>query len=154
MVKSELQRLRGALLDLTAVLSSPRPDAALIAAAGVDLDRALFPLLMRVEHRESIGVVELAQISGRDYTTVSRQVTRLEELGLVSRRPSEADRRQHVVALTKKGQTITRAIDLAREQMLSTALENWDRADLKTLSRLLRRFADDALAWAERQAEG
>jgi len=40
-----------------------------------------------------IGVVRLADRLGRDYTTVSRPVARLEELGLVRRRVSTADRR-------------------------------------------------------------
>ena len=38
-------------------------------------------------------MVELADRAGRDYTTISRQVAKLAELGLVDRRPSRADRR-------------------------------------------------------------
>jgi DNA-binding MarR family transcriptional regulator len=73
----ELATLREAILDITAVVNSPKPDAALIAAAGVELDRALFPLLSRVERMGALGVKELAEAVGRDYTTVSRQVAKL-----------------------------------------------------------------------------
>ena len=83
----ELGQLREAILDITAVVNSPRPDAALIAAAGVELDRALFPLLSRIERHGALGVKELADFVGRDYTTVSRQVAKLEALDLVTREP-------------------------------------------------------------------
>lgn len=152
-MRGDLQTLREALLDLTAVLSSPRPDAALIASAGVDIDRALFPLLMRIEHRGPVGVVELAGLSGRDYTTVSRQVTALEKLGLVRREASTTDRRQRTVSMTPKGRRLTAALDAAREKMLTTALDGWNAKDLKLLARLLRRFADDALSWADEQSD-
>lgn len=145
----ELGMLRSALLDLTGVLNSPQPDAALIAAAGVDLDRALFPLVMRIEHGP-VGVVELAQLCGRDYTTVSRQVRRLEALGLASRRIVAGDRRQRQVTLTAKGRRVTASLDAARGTMLSKALTGWSRQDLRQLARLLRRFADDAMAWTNR----
>ena len=39
-----------------------------------------------VERLGPIGIVELADRAGRDYTTVSRQVAKLESLGLVRRR--------------------------------------------------------------------
>ena len=60
--KKDMLLLREALLDLTGVLNRPQPDAALIALAGVDLDRALFPLLVRVERRGPLGIGELAEL--------------------------------------------------------------------------------------------
>ena len=45
------------------------------------LDRALFPLLVGIERRGPIGVGDLADLAGRDYSTVSRQVAKLESLG-------------------------------------------------------------------------
>lgn len=51
----------------------------------VPLDRALFPLLAGIGKFGLIGVVELADRAGRDHTTGSRQVARLEKLDLVQR---------------------------------------------------------------------
>jgi hypothetical protein len=39
-VKKEITQLREALLDLAGVMNRPQPDAAIIALAGVDLDRS------------------------------------------------------------------------------------------------------------------
>ena len=58
----------------------------MIREAGIALDRALFPLLVVIERRGPIGVVDLAGRVGRDYTTVSRQIAKLEGLGLIERR--------------------------------------------------------------------
>ena len=61
------------------------------ARRGISLERALFPLLVGIERLGPIGIVELADRAGRDHTTVSRQVAKLESLGLVARHAGAAD---------------------------------------------------------------
>ncbi|MEJ0039263.1 MAG: MarR family transcriptional regulator [Gammaproteobacteria bacterium] len=144
-MKREIFQLREALLDLTGVLNRPQPDAALIAMAGVNLDRALFPLLTRVERRGPLAIGELAELCGRDYTTVSRQVKKLEELGLVVRQAHDQDARITQVAMTRKGRTMTSALDGAREKIMSSLLADWEKEDVARLAKLLRKLADEAL---------
>jgi DNA-binding MarR family transcriptional regulator len=79
----------------------------MVRAAGISLDRALFPLLVVIERRGPIGVVDLADRVGRDYTTVSRQVAKLEGLGLVERQAAAADRRVSHASVTAKGKAMT-----------------------------------------------
>jgi DNA-binding MarR family transcriptional regulator len=152
-MKKDILLLREALLDLTGVLNRPQPDAALIALAGVDLDRALFPLLTRVERRGPLAIGELAELSGRDYTTVSRQITKLEELGLVVRQVNAADARIKEAVITKKGRTITNALDGAREKIMLSLLADWDKKEVADLARLLRKLADEALKFARTAGE-
>jgi len=144
-VKKNLRRLHEALLDLTGVLNQPQPDAALIALAGVELDRALFPLLVRVERRGPLAIGALAELSGRDYSTVSRQIAKLESLGLVARQADARDARITNAAITKKGKVMIRALDGAREERMTSLLQEWDPNDIAELARLLRRLADDAM---------
>jgi DNA-binding MarR family transcriptional regulator len=144
-MKRDLRQLRDALLDLTGVLNRPQPDAALIALAGVDLDRALFPLLVRVERKGPLAIGELAELCGRDYSTVSRQISKLENLRLVSRVAHAADARVTQAQITAKGRAITRALDGAREKLMTALLATWDKKEVAELARLLRRLADDAL---------
>ena len=138
-MKENLALLRSALLDLTGLLNRPQPDAALIARAGIDLDRALFPLLVRIERAGPLGIGELAELCGRDYTTVSRQVTRLEEAGLVVRRVHGDDARIREVVVTAKGRTMTRTLDAAREKAMTALLADWRERDVAQLARLLRK---------------
>ncbi len=144
-MKREILQLREALLDLTGVLNRPQPDAALITMAAVDLDRALFPLLVRVERRGPLGIGELAELCGRDYTTVSRQITKLEGMGLVVRRVNERDGRIKEAVITDKGRAMTSALDGAREKIVTALLAEWDKRDVAELARLVRKFADEAL---------
>jgi DNA-binding MarR family transcriptional regulator len=142
-----VRQLHDALLDLVGLFNRAQPDETLMAAADVTLDRALFPLLGRIARRGPMGVGELADLAGRDYSTVSRQVAKLESLGLVARRPGAADRRVNEAAVTPKGKAMTEAFDTARETLASTMLATWSEQDQRDLARLLRRFADDALAF-------
>jgi DNA-binding MarR family transcriptional regulator len=147
--KQDLSTLREALLDIGGVLNRPQPDAALIALAGVDLDRALFPLLVRVERRGPLGIGELAELCGRDYTTVSRQVAKLEGMGLVARQVNAQDARVKEAVITAKGRKMTQALDGAREKIVTSLLADWDAGEIAELARLLRRFADDALRFVQ-----
>ncbi|MBC3920413.1 winged helix-turn-helix transcriptional regulator [Undibacterium sp. CY18W] len=149
-MKQEIMQLREALLDLTGVLNRPQPDAALIAVAGVDLDRALFPLLVRVERRGPLGIGELAELCGRDYTTVSRQITKLEGAGLVTRQVNAQDARIKEAVITEKGRVMTTALDGAREKIMTSLLADWDKKDVTELARLLRKLADDAFLFVEK----
>ncbi|HTN84918.1 MAG TPA: MarR family transcriptional regulator [Sorangium sp.] len=144
--KKKLRELHGAMVDLIAVMNQPQRDQALLAEAGVSLDPALFRLLVGIERFGPIGVVELSERAGRDYTTVSRQVAKLESLGLIERRPSPADRRIHEAVITDKGRQITDALDAARQRLAAPILARWSEEDLGDLVRLMRRFVDDLMA--------
>ncbi len=143
-MKDDIRQLHEALLDIVGILNEPRRDDAMIAKAGIALDRALFPLLVRIERRGPIGVVELADLSGRDHTTVSRQVAKLDSLGLVTRRAGQDDKRMREAIVTKKGLAMTRALDKAREATIGPKLSRWSEQDRKQLIRLLRKLVDDA----------
>ncbi len=141
-INSQLRRLHGALLDIVSAMNRPQRDEALIREAGIPLDRALFPLLVGIERFGPIGVVELADRVGRDYTTVSRQVAKLESLGLVKRQGSAADRRVREAVISPKGKAMTDLVDAARERIGRAIFETWDAQDIDELVRLMRKFAD------------
>ncbi len=141
-MSGQLRRLHGALLDIVAVMNRPQRDEALIREAGIRLDRALFPLLVLIEKFGPIGVVRLADRVGRDYTTVSRQVAKLESLGLVERRGSTSDSRVREATITPSGKAMTDLLDAARERIGLGIFESWDVRDIDELVRLMRKFAD------------
>ncbi len=130
------------MIDIVSVMNGPERDTALLELAGLTLERALFPLLVLIEKLGPIGVVELAGRVGRDYTTVSRQVARLDELGLVTRRACLADRRVREAAITPKGKAATDAVDVARENMTLAMFKEWSQTDFDQLLRLMRMLAD------------
>jgi DNA-binding MarR family transcriptional regulator len=144
-IRRLVRPLHEVLIDLVGFFNRPQVDAILLREARVSLDRALFPLLVRIQRRGPLGVGELADQVGRDYTTVSRQVAKLESLGLVARRPGKSDRRVTEAVATENGQAVSELLDAARQRLAQKALADWNEEDLKALTQLLRRFADNLM---------
>jgi DNA-binding MarR family transcriptional regulator len=141
-----IRQFYGALFDIIGLMNQPQRDSVLLQEAGVSLDRALFPLLVVIARRDTVGIMELAGLVGRDHSTVSRQVATLGRLGLVRRHVGTSDGRERKVAATQEGLAIAHALDAARERLVQPIVAQWDEQDWKTFVSLLRRFADDALA--------
>lgn len=100
-------------------------------------ERALFPLLVLIERLGPIGIAALGRQVRRDNTTVSRQVTRLQALGLADRRPVVRDQRVRAVCITTKGKAVVAAVESARRQSAREMLDFWDPHDVTELHRLL-----------------
>lgn len=139
--KHMIRELHGALIDIVSLMNRPQRDEDLVREAGISLDRALFPLLVGIERLGPIGIVELAERAGRDYTTVSRQVAKLESLGLAERRQSTVDRRVNEAVVTPKGKAMTDKIDAAREKNVRAIFETWEAHDVSELVHLMRKLA-------------
>ena len=140
-----LEKLGSALLDILSVLNSPQRDVVLLREADVEIDRALFPLLVATGARGPLAVGGLADLVGRDHTTVSRQLAKLKQLKLVASQ-AEQDRRRNAVKLTAEGEKIVQKISRARRRLLSQALSDWSERDREALVTLTRRFADTLLS--------
>lgn len=139
---AQVRELHVALLTIVGVMNQTQRDETMVRAAGIPLDRALFPLLVGIERFGPIGVVDLAGKAGRDYTTVSRQVAKLDELGLVTRQAGARDARLREATVTPKGMAMTRAIDAAREGIVRALFADWDARDVAQLVRLMSKFAE------------
>jgi len=139
----QFRDLHLALLTIVGVMNRPRNDQAMVRDAGIPLDRALFPLLVGIERLGPIGVGDLAERVGRDYTTVSRQVAKLESLGLVSRQAGANDRRVTEAIVTPKGKTMTDAVDRTRERRGREIFATWSQRDFDDLVRLICRLAEE-----------
>lgn len=141
-ISKELRTLHDSLISIVGVMNRPQRDEAMVKEAGIALDRALFPLLVVIERLGPIGVVELADRIGRDYTTISRQVSKLESLALIQRQGSPTDRRVRESIVTAKGKAMTDAVDIARERVAMRIFADWPKQDFTELVRLMRKFAD------------
>lgn len=149
-ISEQLRLLHGALISIVSEMNRPQRDEDMVREAGISLDRALFPLLVGIERLGPIGVVEIAERLGRDYTTVSRQVAKLEDQGLVQRRTVAKDRRVREAIVTPKGKAMTDAVDAARERIGRAIFATWEEQDFAELVRLLQKFAADISGHAPR----
>ena len=138
----QIRAVHSSLLTVVSAMNRPERDERLIGAAGISLDRALFPLLVGIDRFGPIGVVDLAGRVGRDYTTVSRQVARLQSLGLVKRQPGKCDRRVSEAVVTRKGRTMSAAVDAARIRLGRALFAQWTDRDIAQLVRLVQKLAE------------
>lgn len=132
--------------------------ARLVALAGPAIDAGLEPYGLKVGE---FDVLACLRRSGEPFeltpTALVRQLLlssgamtnrldRLEDLGLIRRRPDPSDRRGVLVALTAKGrEKIDRAVEghVANEQRILSVLSQKDRAALdRAVTALLASFAD------------
>jgi len=133
--------LATSILELLGVLNDPRQDWRMMAEAGLDLDPVFLPLLVRLGAWGAAGVVRLSAHLGRDHSTISRQLARLESAGLVARSTSPADARVRTARLTPRGEEVVAALAAARDRLLERALAGWSVDERETFTRLFGRLA-------------
>lgn len=142
-ISTRVREIHMALISIVSVINRPDVDERMVREAGISLDRALFPLLILIERLGPIGIVDLGERVGRDHSTVSRQVAKLESLGLVKRQASADDGRVREAMVTSKGKAMTDAVDVARDRLGQALFTRWTPKDVDDFSRLLARFAAD-----------
>ncbi|HEY1926478.1 MAG TPA: MarR family transcriptional regulator [Caulobacteraceae bacterium] len=145
--------IHGILLQLKGYMNRPDIDQAFLAEAGVKLDRALFPLLSMIGLSHPISVVELANLVGRDHSTVSRQVAKLEALGLLQREAAKGDQRIRFLEPSESGHQMLAQFAAARCKLLNERLGDWSSQDQRMLLHLLKRFSSTMAAGFERPSD-
>ncbi len=83
---------------------------------------------------------ELAESLRVDTSTTTRAVNRLVDTGLAQRRRSDEDGRIMVVAITKRGNEVHRALTARRRNTLEGILTDFSARDRQQLAALLERF--------------
>jgi DNA-binding MarR family transcriptional regulator len=81
-----------------------------------------------------------------DRSAVSRLISSVESLGLVTRLADPLDKRAYTVALTGEGQGRLDTTSAGPDGPLRRLLVKWEPEDIANLSRLLARLNDDAAA--------
>ena len=132
-------QLHVAILGIANLANRSDVDAHLLRAAGVKLDRALFPLLSQIGLAGEISTVALANLVGRDHSTISRQAAKLDELGLVVRTTSREDKRVRLLTPSDRGQALLQTIGESRREILRRHFSDWTEQDRSQLIKLMTR---------------
>jgi DNA-binding MarR family transcriptional regulator len=119
----------------------PEVRVALLGQAGRELSANDVHLLRTVAARGPVRASDLAAWQGVDKSTISTQIRRLEERGLVIRRPDPGDRRAVLVTATSQGRRLRRRMDTAGTALFCELLSDWTDADRRALATLLERFS-------------
>lgn len=114
-----------------------------------ELDASAFPLMAHIFEYPGTRGSDLAAHFGVGRATVSRQLSRLEELGLIARVVDPDDTRGQLISLTPEGERRFLEGRAARVHALDEALSGWDPKDVQALADLLHRYSKSFSAWVE-----
>ena len=117
--------------------------------ANSSLDRSGYLLLLQLSELGTVGVTALAQRLALDASTITRQIARLVDAGLVTREPDSEDRRAVRHRLTPAGRRDLRTLRRARRELFAELLHDWTDDERAQFANLLVRF-NDALTSHER----
>lgn len=113
-----------------------------------DLDSAGYAVLVAIRDLTAAGGGarggDISDVLGLHKSTTSRNLTTLEELGLIERIPDPADARARQVRLTTAGAAALERTFDGRRERLRARLADWDPQDVAALARLLRLLNDTA----------
>ncbi|GAA1977007.1 hypothetical protein GCM10009718_11670 [Isoptericola halotolerans] len=112
-----------------------------------ELEASAYPLLAHIAMHPGTRGSDLAAHFGVGRATVSRQLSRLAELGLVHRETDPEDTRGQQITLTDDGAARFQKARDARVTMLEAALTQWDKDEVAELARLLNHYSADVVAW-------
>ncbi|WP_190213152.1 MarR family winged helix-turn-helix transcriptional regulator [Kitasatospora indigofera] len=110
---------------------------------GEAVDDLTYPVLSGLARAGPRSAADLGREIGLDRTTVTRRADRLEQAGLLERRPDPADGRATLLALTDDGHAVVAATRRRLTDAVDASLAGWPPADARNFARLLRRFVDE-----------
>lgn len=95
--------------------------------------------LMARRGRHQVG--QVAHFLGVSAPAATRNVDKLERLGLLSRLPRQGDRRATLLAVSPKARRLVRDYERAKRERLAPVLATFPPEDIRQFSGLLERFA-------------
>jgi hypothetical protein len=135
-VSANVVEIEYVLSRMTYVAGRARQHERLMAAAGLDLDRAAVTILRNIAASDPVRPGVLA-------------VRQLERIGHVVRIADPDDRRAQLVQLTDTGLAAVERIREASRRGVELALADWTPDDLERFATLFRRLVHDFVAHTE-----
>ncbi|MBW1638963.1 MULTISPECIES: MarR family winged helix-turn-helix transcriptional regulator [Microbacterium] len=102
------------------------------------LSPGAYKMFSLIARRGEMTASELAERTLSDKSLVSRMVRELEGQGLIRRIPDPRDKRSSLLSATPEGLDRLTAARRHDDERLVRALEDWELADIRQLTRLLR----------------
>jgi DNA-binding MarR family transcriptional regulator len=113
----------------------------------IDLPFAQARLLAAIEDQGTARISDLAELDHCSQPTMTTQVRKLEDAGLVSRAADPSDARAVLISITARGVATLAQVREARSAVIDPYLERLDSSDRQTLSdavRVMRNLLEDA----------
>ena len=126
----------------SALVASMTANALAQHELNIDMWRALAVLAYRGAQRQ----IDLVSMTSIDASTMSRLVTRLARIGLVTRQRSQTSSREVVIELTHKGRALVARLIPHAHRLEEAAAAGVPAKDLAVVKRALRRMYENLKA--------
>ena len=136
-------RLQEAMAKIVWWLGRAESRAVVLGDAGRDLSPIDEHLVRTVLANGPVRITDLAVWQGVDKSTITPQVRRLEQRGLVKRSPDPGDGRAALLTVTVKGRRTCERMDATAVAFISEALREWPEEDREAFAALFSRFAEN-----------
>jgi DNA-binding MarR family transcriptional regulator len=113
------------------------------ALAGTRLNIATWRVLAALSSKAPLRQIDIAEITSTEVSTMSRLITRLVHMGLVSRTRSTRSNREVVVDLTPKAAALVAQLIPIAEELQATATQGLSKPELALVKRALRRMHEN-----------
>jgi DNA-binding MarR family transcriptional regulator len=107
------------------------------------MDAASYAMLLHLVGVGPLRAADVVERTGLDKSTVSRQIARLMELGLVERVVDPSDGRARLVQLTEVGARRLEKVRADRRAQLRATFTTWPTAEITEFARLLGKLNRD-----------
>jgi DNA-binding MarR family transcriptional regulator len=116
------------------------------------LDRMALVVLGTLAHCGPSRLTTVAERTGLDPSTMSRQVADLEKAGLLTRDADPEDRRAILLKATPEGQRVLERLGQGRRKRVERLLSDWETKDIVTFGRLLAQLNEATEKYGDQNA--
>jgi DNA-binding MarR family transcriptional regulator len=113
------------------------------ALAGTRLSIATWRVLAALSNNGRLRQIDIAELTSIEVSTLSRLITRLVHMGLVSRTRSAMSNREVVVQLTPKATALVAQLIPIADELQRTATQGLSKQELIAVKRALRRMHEN-----------
>lgn len=128
----------GYLLNHLAFVLGRQSDQVLFERLGIGVSQ--FKILITLQRSPYIQQKQIAQRLGQTEASISRQMKLLEDAGLLNNTVNPANRREHVIRLTPKGERVTDEASEILEQYHAPVFDTMNEKQKAELAEMLQKM--------------
>lgn len=111
----------------------------------VNLTKIQWVLLKKLKEKNGVPQQELAFLTGRDKTSLTRLINTMEKKSLVARIPSKSDRRINHIHLTKKGEQLLKETLPVMESFAKSLQENISDKEITETINVIKKVQENLI---------
>lgn len=112
----------------------------------ISLTKTQWILLKKLHEKDGVPQQELAFLTGRDKTSLTRLVNTMEKKNLVARIPSKLDKRINHIFLTKNGESLFKESLPIIEKFVTALQENISQEEINSTIAVIKKVQENLIS--------